>query len=83
MTFEEFVFIFAIYVCRERVNILLMRPLFFSMLSDAYSLNANMSSKLPPVATTERNAGVEAYESRLKELEVEKLELSRKCQGIV
>ncbi|PIO74000.1 protein kinase domain protein, partial [Teladorsagia circumcincta] len=49
-----------------------------SLLSDAKSLGECLSRDKPGVG--DQSAGAEAYEKRLRELEVEKHDLARKCQ---
>ncbi|CAD6193685.1 unnamed protein product [Caenorhabditis auriculariae] len=51
-----------------------------SLLSDAKSLSASINTKSPE--SHSKNAGVEAYEQRMKELESEKSEIARKYNEV-
>lgn len=52
-----------------------------SLLSDAKSLRDCLSRDFSGLDQN-RTAGAEAYEKRLRDLEIEKQELARKCQGL-
>lgn len=59
---------------------ILKSPMVFSLLSDAKSLGDCLARDQSVVGES-HSVGAELYEKRLRELEVEKHELARKCQG--